>query len=123
MAGPEGRINRMPIDPPKQPVFLGPKAGCLRSSKLANLCNDPRGLEMKPLSSRARFRWNLVAFLVFTFLTVAEIFALLHSPPMWVSNWPHWNWQDWTSLSSDLFFPVMALACFVDLRKDKRSQG
>jgi hypothetical protein len=78
---------------------------------------------MKPLSSQAKFRWNLAAFIVFAFLTVAEIFALLHAPPMWISNWPHWSWQDWTSLSSDLLFPFMALVSFLDLRKYRRSQG
>jgi hypothetical protein len=76
---------------------------------------------MEPLSPRAKFRWNLAAFIVFALGTVAEIFTLLHAPPMWVSNWPHWSWQDWTSFSSDLFIPVLALACFVDLLKDKRS--
>jgi hypothetical protein len=77
---------------------------------------------MKPLSSQARFRLDLAAFMIFALLTVADIFTLLHAAPMWVSNWPHWNWQDWTSFSSDLFFPVMALVCFLDLRKYKRSQ-
>jgi hypothetical protein len=78
---------------------------------------------MEPLSSQARFRWNLAAFIIFAFLTIADIFALLHAPPIWASNWPHWNWQDWTSFSSDLFFPMMALLSFADLRKHKRSQG
>jgi hypothetical protein len=76
---------------------------------------------VEPLSSHAKFRWNLAAFIVFALLTVAEIYTLLHAPPMWVSNWPHWNWKDWTSFSSDLFFPLMALACFLDLRKHQSS--
>jgi len=78
---------------------------------------------MKPLSSQTRFRLDLAAFIIFALLTVADIFASLHAPPMCVSHWPHWGWRDWTSFSSDLFFPVMALACFVDLRSYKRSQG
>ena len=78
---------------------------------------------MKPLSSQARFRLDLATFIIFALLTVADIFALLHSPPMWVSNWPHRNWQDWTSFSRDLFFPIMALVSFMDLRKYKGSQG
>jgi hypothetical protein len=73
------------------------------------------------LSSQAKYRWALAVFGIFVFLTVADVFALLHSPPMWFWNWPHWSWKDWTSFSSDLFFPIMALASFVDLRK--RSQG
>ncbi len=73
------------------------------------------------LSSQAKYRLALAVFCIFAFLTVADAFALLHSPPMWLSNWPHWSWKDWTSFSGDLFFPIMALVSFVDLRN--RSQG
>jgi hypothetical protein len=76
---------------------------------------------MEPLSPQAKFRWDLTTFIIFAFLTVCEMFALLHSPPTWYSEWPHWNWQDWTSLGGDLFFPIMALVCLADLRKRKRT--
>jgi hypothetical protein len=77
---------------------------------------------MKPLSSQARFRLDLAAFIVFALLAVADIFSWMHAPPAWISNWPHWSRQDWTSFSGDLLFPVLALACFVDLLTHKRSQ-
>jgi hypothetical protein len=82
---------------------------------------SPMGESRMELSSQAKYRLALATFFIFAFLTVADVFALLHSPPRWLSNWPHWAWQDWTSFSSDLFFPIMALVSFADLRK--RSQG
>jgi hypothetical protein len=78
---------------------------------------------MGPLSPEAKFRWNIAAFIIFLFLTVADIFALLHSPPMWFAQWPHWTWRDFSSLGGDLFFPMMALFALSDLRKSKRAKG
>jgi hypothetical protein len=77
---------------------------------------------MERLSPQAKFRWNLTTFIIFLFLTVCDILARLYSPPAWFSNWPHWNWQDWTSLGGDLFFPIMALVSLLELRKRRRSQ-
>ena len=77
---------------------------------------------MGPLSPQTRFRLDLAAFIIFALMTVADIFTLIHAPPIWVSHWPHWSWQDWSSFSGDLFIPVMALACFVDLLNYRRSQ-
>ncbi len=73
------------------------------------------------LSSQAKYRWALAVFCMFAFLTIADVFALVHSPPMWLSHWPHWSWKDWTSFSGGLFFPIMALASLLDLRQ--RSRG
>ncbi len=81
------------------------------------------GASQMELSSQAKYRWALAGFIIFAFLTVADIFAVLHSPPMWISNWPHWAWQDWVSFSSDLFFPLMALVSFVDLRSARERKG
>jgi hypothetical protein len=74
------------------------------------------------LSPEAKFRWDLTIFITFLFLTFADIFAQLHSPPTWFSQWPHWTWRDWSSFCGDLFFPIMALAALADLRKSKRAK-
>ncbi len=78
---------------------------------------------MERLPIQTRFQWELVSFVLFLFLMVCDVFALLHSPPVWFSKWPHWTWQDWASFSGDLFFPMMALVSFVEMRKYKRLQG
>jgi len=78
---------------------------------------------MGPLSPEAKFRWNLAIFITFLFLAVADIFTLLRSPPTWFSQFPHWTWRDFSTFCGDLFFPMMALFTFSDLRKSKRARG
>jgi hypothetical protein len=82
------------------------------------------GLEMRSLSSEAKFRWDLTTFTIALFLTVCDILARLYSPPMWVSNWPHWTWKSpWAETSCSQPWPWSLLQGYLNIRERRTNFG